>query len=67
MEGCRDELCVVNSTVSVDVGSAEHIPHIRLFKMEDLRDILHASFKLVEGEEAIVVSVQLEEHLPHFG
>ena len=53
LEGSRDELSVIDTTVTIDVCSTKHVSHIWLLKMENLRDILHSRLKLLESQETI--------------
>ena len=65
LESCRDELSVVDATISVRICGREHFTHVWLLQVEDRADLLHASLEFIEREEAIVVCVKRDEHLPH--
>ena len=67
LEGSCNKLGVVNASISICVCRVEHLADIRLIKVENLGDILHASLELLERQESIIVGVELEEHLTHVG
>lgn len=63
---CCNELGIVNLAITVQVASFHHVCDIWLFHVEDLRQVVIASLKLIKGDKAIIIGIKAQEHLSAF-
>ena len=66
MERGRNELCIVDLSISVYIYGSEHRSRIHLILLEKLCHGLHAGLEFIERENAIMVGIELVEHLSQF-
>ena len=66
-EGSCQELGIINLAVPVHVHGLEHFPRVYHVLLEKRCHLLHACLELVEGEHAVKVGIELDEHLTQLG